>query len=459
MKLSVGNIPSQTMARLLEAIANARQQGTYLAVHRSNLPPFNLWLIGAGILFVLLALIANEWLAYYWYVGAGTCLAYSLARQFQKWWRWRRLGKDAVFFDPLYFISIIGGGLEVLPLSHFNEADISLAAGGSHYIARFYFRESFILVPCFSKNDESTLRFQSALRQHCSVMRHSAVSQDSIQHIHHTLAEKIIARRAPLISAAFALILLWFILPITIDRNQYLFAKKKNTATAYREYLADLRNLKYREIARADIKNLYDLYIQKYQSRASASAGTNAFAQVVEFLRDKNLFTVRMLFFPRSELIDLPQSKEFHIIPVTPSFSPDKNQARQEGVISAVKASLGQMFPTDILTIASEESAELPRLEVYYTYRNNPKSIYYPVKEEHLPDRSRTWYYGIEVDWWFRISLPTQSDPIYDFNLVSRPAQQFNSESSMADAVYTNMALSAFNDFETEFHKQFLNWQ
>ncbi|MDD8018101.1 MAG: hypothetical protein PHP42_06985, partial [Bacteroidota bacterium] len=107
----------------------------------------------------------------------------------------------------------------------------------------------------------------------------------------------------------------------------------------------------------------------------------------------------------------------------------------------------------------SEESAELPSLEVYYTYQNNLKSIYYPVKEEHLPERSRTWYYGIEVDWWFRISLPNQSESLYEFNLISHPAQQFNSESFTADVVYSNMALSAFNDFQTEFYKRFFNWQ
>jgi hypothetical protein len=457
MKLRIINLPTHTVERVSAAVMDSRQRGTYLAVHRSGLPPFNLWIIGAGILFGLLLSVANQWSVYYWYVAIGTFLVYFIVKQFQKLWRWWRFGKDAVFFDPLYFISISGDELQALPLSHFTDTDIIPAMSGKHYLARFHFQETSILIPCFSQHDENVLRFQDNLKQYYDAVKQAAVDQGTLQMPPQSMAERIARRRTPLISAAFALLIFWFVIPNVIDRNQYLAAKEKNTATAYRTYLAEPRNLSYREVARTDIRRLYDLAIQKYRITASGSAGADAFAQVVEFLRDKNLYTVQILFYPESELFDLPPSTRYRIIPVTASFSPEKNQARQDQVISTVKASLGQIFPTDILTIASEESAELPRLEVYYTYRNNPERIYYPVKEEHLPERSRTWYYGIEIDWWFRISLPTRSDPIYSFNLVSQPAHLFESESFEADAVYTNMALSAFNDFRAEFHKQFLN--
>ena len=443
------------MARISEAVVNSRQKGTYLKVHRSSFPPLNLWLIAAAVVFSCLVFIVNQWSAYYWYVAAGTGLAYLVAEQVHKFWRWWKLGRDAVFFDPLYFVSIAGGQLQAFPLSHFNDTDIILAMDGKHYLARFHFQEASIIVPCVSSNDQKTLHFQNLLQQYSGIVKQSAVHQAPIQQFPQTWAEKIACRRVSMISAAFGLVLLWFIIPISIDRNQYLSASGKNTATAYRTYLAEPRNLRYRETARTDIRRLYDLSIKKYRGSSTGSEGANAFAQLVEYLRDKNLYTVRMLFYPQSKLIDLPPSSQYHIISVTPSFSKEKNEARQDQVISTVKTSLGQMFPTDILAIGGEELVDLPSLEVYYTYRNKSESIYYPEKEQYLPKTSRTWYYGIEIDWWFKISLPTQSEPLYVFNLVSQPAQQFQSESFTADAVYANMASSAFNDFQTEFYRQF----
>jgi len=428
-------------------------QDTEFSVNYGNSP-----LVVIAILFLALLTIADQWTTYYWYTAFGTVVTYFLARQFQKWWRWRKLGKDSLFFDPGYFVSIDTDEIQVLPLSRFITADIIESTTGAYFLARFHFRDQSITIPCQSSSDNAIIRFQNILTQYCNQLKHSDVGPKDVHDFVDNLSTKILSRRSAFISATFALLILWFIIPMIIDRNQYLHAQEANTATAYRKYLSEPHNLRYRETARNDIKYLYNQSIEKYRSMAQNSVGANAFAQVLEYLRDRNLYTVRMTFFPESKLVNVPLPDEYRIIPVTPSFSSNKNEARQVQVINTVRASMEQLFPADILTIASDDLKELPTLEVYYSYRNNPETLYYPVKDEHLPEKFRTWYYGIEIDWWFAVSIPIEVEPIYTFTLTSRPAPKFESESYEADVVYSNMALSAFNDFKREFYKHFLNW-
>ncbi|MDD8018100.1 MAG: hypothetical protein PHP42_06980, partial [Bacteroidota bacterium] len=316
MKIPINNIPTRIMIRLLETIYETKQRGTYLPAFRQEIPTPNLWLIGAGLISVLIAFQANSYVGYEYYIIVGSWLLYSIVREFQKLFNWRRFGKDAVFFDPLYFISIKGKELQILPLSQYIESDIILSPDNKMHLARFHFRGITVLQPCASNVDNSTLQFQTVISQYCNSARDSFQNQEPIHLFSQTFADKLSSKRIPLIITLFALVVLWFLVPTIIDRNQYKVAKAKNTATAYRMYLSEPRNIRYRESARVDIRALYDIYINKYKANALSSTGANAFAQVVEYLRDKNLYTVKMIFYPESKLVDLPSSDGYQIIPV-----------------------------------------------------------------------------------------------------------------------------------------------
>ena len=151
--------------------------------------------------------------------------------------------------------------------------------------------------------------------------------------------------------------------------------------------------------------------------------GADAFKELLEYLRDRNLYSIDIIFSPLSELVNSSDNK-YNIKPITPSFSPEKNAIRHNQVINAVKSSLGKIFPTDIMTVSSEKSVgELPRFEITYSYKNNPESIYYPVEQKSLKPEKRTWFYGIVIEWSFEISLKTKPNPIYSFKLLSQPSE------------------------------------
>ena len=170
------------------------------------------------------------------------------------------------------------------------------------------------------------------------------------------------------------------------------------------------------------------------------------------------MYTVQMIFSPRSELNDIITFHNYKVIPVTPCFSDELNQERQRHVIEAVKTSFEKLFPTDIMTIGIEDRNSVPKMKISYKYQNNPESLYYRVKEETLPVNQRTWYYGLRIIWNFYIYLPNDKYPIYEFQLISEPSSRILSKSFAADDVYSQMALSAFYDFKSEFYNRFINW-
>ena len=100
---------------------------------------------------------------------------------------------------------------------------------------------------------------------------------------------------------------------------------------------------------------------------------------------------------------------------------------------------------------------ELPRFEIFYSYKNNPESIYFPTEQSSLAEERRTWFYGIVIEWYFKMSLKTKPTPIYEFTLLSEPASHLTAETLGSDDVYSSMATSAFNDFQSEFQKRFFN--
>ena len=453
MKLKLHSIPVEIMIRLKSAVHFAQESKCYLSSSKHEIPFPKLYIIIALLAYFIVLINSDLWTYRWTLVLSGVIVFYFASREFQKTLIWWTLGKDAIFFDSKYCMVIIKDELTVLPLYDYNYSDVILS--DRQYKARFHFKNTLIILPCSSKEDKIYSHFQEMLNQYSHLSKASTTNFNFKQDIPDKLLNKLLVRKTAFIVSAFALISLWFVVPIIIDHNQYQSANIKNTATAYRTYLNESNNLRYRENARTEIRSLYNKYISQYMSESSGISGASAFKEVLEYLRDKNLFSVDIIFTPSSELQDI-FSNRYEINPVTPSFSQEKSKMRQDTVINLIKSTLGSVFPLDIITVSDKSTvAELPRFEVSYTYKNNPESIYYPTEEGSVPAEKRTWYYGIIIDWYFTISIQTKPIPIYSFSLLSQPAVHFSSQTLNADDVYSSMASSAFNDFQNEFNNRF----
>ena len=456
MKILIANIRQKMMVQLSEVIFNSKQSGTYLNANTWQVPFPNIWVIISGIIFCFIMAENEIWQGFYLYIIFGGLLAFLISKQAQKWIRWRNLGRDSVFFDPFYFYSIKGSELEIIPLSDYLYADILLSIDGYNYLARFHFKGKTILQACASKNDDNTLNFQNKVSQYSNILKQSPEANKVPRYLSGSLADKLNSNINPIIIAGFVVLSIFFTLPIIIDSNQYKKAVEANTASSYRSYLSIERNIRHRDEARTSIKGIYNKYINNYKTQTIKSQGASAFQKVLEYLRDRDLYTLSMIFTSKSELIDIPR-RDLNIIFVTPSFTTSKNISRENEVVSTLRLSLGAIFPNDIVSLANEDKDELPKLEVYYTYKNNRNSLYYSEKEETISEQERTWYYGIEIIWYFKLFIPTQKSSLYEFSLVSKPALRFTSETNSPSDIYNNMAVSAFTDFSSEFRNQFLN--
>lgn len=454
MKLQLNNIPIEIMIRIKSVIPNAKNNNAYLPSQKPEFPIPGLYLVIAFFLFCIFLTFINTWSTLSTFVAFGIVVIFLLSRAIQNIWNWWALGKDAVFFDTKYFIAINRDELRIIPINDFLYSDVILSEG--QYIARFLFKEHNTVFLA-SKEDSKYYSFQNTLKQVSDSAKNSKQDYNLAKTIPNNLRQYLTNRKTPIISAAFALIILWLIVPIIIDYNQYELAKKEDTATSYRNYLKEKNNIRYRDDSRTAIKGIYDKYINEYLTSSSGVSGAKSFKEVLEYLRDKDLYSVEMIFTPSSALTDIA-SNEYQIKSVTPSFTKEKNKLRQDQVAEAVKNTLGKIFPTDIITISNTNSVgEHPRFEIFYTYENNPESIYFPSEQSFLEPEKRTWFYGIVINWNFKISLKTKPFPIYEFNLLSEPSMHLTAQTLNSDDVYSSMATSAFNDFQNEFQKRFFN--
>ena len=458
MKISFKEISNQTLTDLLKTLDKAKLAGTYLkSIERKYYSP-NWFIISGFIIYIIVLLLTNLWALEYYLLISGTLLSYLLIREFQTYYISKKLGDDSVFFDLVSFFFISEKEVQVIPLTEFQYTDILLSPNGYHYLVRFFFKNVSVTLPRRLKEEPVVNKFQNFLETYCKKYIQADTANNHYYEDRIKSSSKISLRIKPLLISIVVFIMLWLLLPIILDNNQYRTASNLDTASAYRTYLADSRNIRYRETARTEIMNLYNFYLSKYKQSTYHSEGSTAFIMLLEYLRDKNIYNVNMNFYPTSRLVDLEADEGFNIIPITQSFTKEKNEARKNQVVNTIKSSLGKIFPTDILTIISESSSEVPNLEVHYYYWNNPESRYYPVKEENLPESDRTWYYGIEVEWYFKILIPDRQKSVYEFDFISRPAEEFDSKTYSTDIVYSSMALSAFKDFEKEFQNQFLDF-
>lgn len=457
MNISLNNLRLQLVHQILDVISVAKQKGNFLQASKIFSVNPSIPLILLGIFYSILLFLNAQWRYLWIFIAIGCILAYFITREFQKLSRLKKLGHNCAFFDQFYFYFVKEIEINIIRLTEYKFSDIVLSPDKKDYIVRFHFNDNTFPQFCSSHNDPNVITFQNNLTAYSNALKQPAENLSIPRLPSITLNDKINSNRYPIIISTISVLILFLLTPKLIDFNQFSNAKEINTATSYRIYLRETKNIRYREISRSKIKELYGKYIQDYSQLAVNSVGSKAFQKVLEYLRDKDLYSVRLIFTSASHISN-EHLDGYKLIPITPSFSKEKNSLREDEVFSAIKSSFGKVFPSDIVTLNYENLEDIPILQVHYEYKNKEGSMYYSEQEEYLQDKSRTYYYGINIDWHFQLFIPSQKDPVYEFNLTSEPAPQFNSDLEIPDAIYNSMATSAFYDFVNEFNTTFFDW-
>jgi hypothetical protein len=235
------------------------------------------------------------------------------------------------------------------------------------------------------------------------------------------------------------------------------------TATAYRLYIASRPDGRHSNEAHAAISALYDKTANSYRTSAGLeSEGIEAVIKILEYAKATGHYKVLVNFSDDNEIppnIDerLRSVAGFsRIVPVLPSFTEQMNRAREDRILERITKSFGKVIPGDILQFAiGASSGKDPVFNVDYKIKTSGE-VYYPEKQEHLPEANRDWYTGVSFRWKFNIAVPDSTDSRFQFSLDSRPADLFNVAYQQAGTgstelspiqVYGAMADSAFDDF------------
>jgi hypothetical protein len=247
------------------------------------------------------------------------------------------------------------------------------------------------------------------------------------------------------------------------DQLRWNTAQSAATATSYRLYIASRPDGRHVSAAQTAIDNLYVRAASDYRNSAgiSTSQGIEAVIKMLEYARRTGHYKVYVRFTGDNEIP--PNIDErirsitgvTQLIPVLPSFTDTMNQAREGQILSRISSSFGRTIPGDILQFSTgQASAEDIGFAVAYLIKVSG-DMYYPVKQEHLPEPKRDWYTGIS-QWDFAIRVPGTDSSSFQLSLASQPADLFNVAYTRAASddqemtpgeVYNGMADSAFGDF------------
>lgn len=272
----------------------------------------------------------------------------------------------------------------------------------------------------------------------------------------------------PAVAAAIAIAVFYLAISPFNDRCddelRWATAKTTSTATAYRLYIASRPNGAHVSDATEAISELYDRAAESYRESGgqNTSPGIEAIIRILEYAKHTGRYKVIVQFNADNEIPDdIDRRIESHyglskIVPVLPSFSSSMNEGRQERILQRVSSSFGKVIPGDILQfVSAKASPRDPMFNITYVITASG-TVYYPEKQEHLPEASRDWYTGISFLWNFGISVPDANASKFEFSLESHPAEVFDVSYEEAAGggtgippvqAYGSMADSAFDDF------------
>jgi hypothetical protein len=255
------------------------------------------------------------------------------------------------------------------------------------------------------------------------------------------------------------------------DELRWKAAVSSAKANAYRIYLASRPDGRHVSDAHAAIDELYERAENAYRDAAGNSSpeGVEAVIKMLKYANGTEHYKVRVEFAGENQIpLDVEARLKratglSRLVPVLPSFTEERNQERENRILQKITESFGKVIPGDILNFeAGHASPQDITLKIHYNIQASGE-MYYPEKQEHISLANRDWYTGIGFDWTCFISVPGQKSTDFQLALNSKPAQLFQvayqrSSSDQgeleAEEVYSAMADSAFEDFETKLVSQ-----
>lgn len=241
----------------------------------------------------------------------------------------------------------------------------------------------------------------------------------------------------------------------------YENAKSVNKASEYRKFCHNYRSSK-RFYADA-IKRMHALMDDVIKSYKDTVAGVatpiiHATLSMFEYIKRSDNFRVGVIYTGNNKIEDLlvqfAKLQDLKVLPASSDFTEEKNRRRERFITALINFAFHKLTPEDILTFSTADTPTVDQItfEVRYTISESGAQ-YYLTSEACLPERSRTYFTGVEFDWELVIRIPHQGQP-YHLTLQSRPADQFSTRGKEINEVYNAMANSAFSDFCLAFIRQ-----
>ena len=255
------------------------------------------------------------------------------------------------------------------------------------------------------------------------------------------------------------------------DELRWKTASISNKAAGYRIYLASRPDGRHQSEAHAAIASLYEQAAEGYRSfpGSATEQGVEAVLKILEHAKYTEQYKIFVTFSGDNEIpIDIEARIRAangltQVVPVTPSFMPPVNQARENRILQRISDSFGKVIPGDILQFtAGQPSSRDVRFIVTYVIRASGE-MYYPEKQKQLAVAKRDWYTGISFDWNLYIGVPGSDSPAFQLALKSEPAEVFQvaytrvagaAEQLPPSEVYNSMADSAFESFGAKLASQ-----
>ncbi len=502
MRIQVAELPEVTRSRLSAAV-KVPPQDTFV-ISESRL----LWAL-CGIIVVLLCVffVLMQADGYRWQSGDRFSFLLLMIASFVIGWislayliDWLRNDfKAHALLNPLYFLRFRFDHIEAFSLASTKNWDVKHLSDsrGVYTGTKFYFRsaagQQILKIKSLSLANDLIIalrRFPSYVsdlvqRQDTSVLYSFdllyewRVREEQFPRLpvpKRTALAFVLKRIGPALLAALLATVVFFgaIDPYNDYRDDELrwrTAQSASTATAYRLYLASRPDGHHLSQAHAAISKLYEQAAESYRSAAgvATSQGIEAVIRILEFARSSGRYKVFVQFAADNQI---PTNIEdrlrsligvSQVIPVRSSFTPSMNQARETRILGRITNSFGKVIPGDILQFAvGRASPPDIAFNVAYVIRASG-GMYYPEKQEHVPEARRDWYTGISFDWNFYITVPGTEFSTFQLSLESEPAQLFHVAYTRSQGqgteltpteVYSAMADSAFDDFGSKLLSQ-----
>lgn len=492
--IRVGDLPEACRSRLLAALKNVPPE-TFV-INESALG----WAATGFITAILgVAFVVSQASGYKWQLDDLVTNVLVLATSFVVGWisasylvKWLRSDfKAYTLLNPLYILRFRFGRIQAINLHSTDAWDIKHLSDtrGRYTGTRFYFR---------GNGKQNTLKIKSlkvaneiilALKRFPGLVSRLITDQDSSALYSFDLLYEwrrreesfpqptvepptrlthFFGRTGPILLPAGVAALVFFLLILPYndscdDELRWHTAETTATATAYRIYVASRPDGRHVSDAYSAISALYDRAAANYKEASASigSQGTEAIIRILEYAKATGHYRVVVIFSGDNQIPDdidarlRSLSGLTHLVPVLPSFTPSMNRAREARILERISASFGKVIPGDVLQfVASRSTPQDPVFNVDYTIKASG-TLYYPGKEERLPEANRDWYTGISFLWNFNIVVPGDTTQ-FAFSLDSRPADLFNVVYQSSDGsdqefspleAYGAMADSAFDDF------------